>query len=620
MSSSNDDISAFLKYYCAFPRPPQFAVLITGPWGCGKSHLIKEFFVSARPSDAKSDMPRDLYVSLYGIGNVQQIGDALFEQLHPILSSKGMKVLGAIVRGFIKTTIKIDLDAAGKNQETISSQIPDINLPEYLTNVKDRVLVFDDLERCSMSPRDVLGYINSFVEHDDCKVIIIANEEEILKGEFADSYKVMKEKLIGKTFEVIVEFDEAFDHFISAISRSAIKKFFRQNRTEIRALFDRSKTSNLRILQQTMWDYERLATSLDKRHLNNAKGMKALYELFFALSFEIRSARLGANELSVFKDSYWARALRSHDSKIPKTKFEEVSERYPDVDWHDPVLPWPLFSDILTRSVIDRTAILAALDQHRFFAGAEKEPSWSVLWHSFERSDDEVATAITRLESEFINRQFVFAGEILQVVGIRLWLARIGAIRKTVDVVKQESIEYIDDLCTKNRFTNVEDDMSFRAWRGLGFQEAQTEEFKEVFEHLRAKQAQVLEDSYPEKAKRLLSEMKSDVGLFFRRLCPTNNADNIYASIPILQFLKPEEFVDQLLSIPRGQQLTVFTMFKARYDFIQVIPQLKLELPWLREVDEILKERVSAMPPVARYALTMWAKDTIKSVLEKNPP
>ena len=44
-----------------------------------------------------------------------------------------------------------------------------------------RVIIFDDLERCSIPINDVLGYINKMVEHDKQKVIIVANEHELGK-------------------------------------------------------------------------------------------------------------------------------------------------------------------------------------------------------------------------------------------------------------------------------------------------------------------------------------------------------------------------------------------------------------------------------------------------------
>ena len=45
--------------------------------------------------------------------------------------------------------------------------------------MKNSILVFDDLERCDCPLNEVLGYINTFVEQEGIKVILIANEKEI---------------------------------------------------------------------------------------------------------------------------------------------------------------------------------------------------------------------------------------------------------------------------------------------------------------------------------------------------------------------------------------------------------------------------------------------------------
>jgi len=50
-----------------------------------------------------------------------------------------------------------------------------------LVNLENYILIFDDLERCNMNVNEILGYINSFVEHDKVKTLIVANQKEIGK-------------------------------------------------------------------------------------------------------------------------------------------------------------------------------------------------------------------------------------------------------------------------------------------------------------------------------------------------------------------------------------------------------------------------------------------------------
>lgn len=48
-------------------------------------------------------------------------------------------------------------------------------------NLESMVICFDDLERCSIPINDLFGFINNLVEHCNCKVIILADENNIGK-------------------------------------------------------------------------------------------------------------------------------------------------------------------------------------------------------------------------------------------------------------------------------------------------------------------------------------------------------------------------------------------------------------------------------------------------------
>ncbi len=179
--SVNSHIEDYLDYYCGLSHSPGFALLLKGEWGCGKTWFINKYLKKLKQKKQKS-----LYVSLYGMTSFSEIEDAFFQQLHPVLSSKGMAVTGKILKGVLKGTLKIDLDGDKKDDGSVTLGIPDINLPDYLKNTDKSILVFDDLERCQIGIGNLLGYINSFVEHQGLKVILVANEEKLLKN---DKYK-----------------------------------------------------------------------------------------------------------------------------------------------------------------------------------------------------------------------------------------------------------------------------------------------------------------------------------------------------------------------------------------------------------------------------------------------
>jgi hypothetical protein len=135
------------------PTTPSILVMLKGAWGAGKTYLIKNF-LEERPLAASAK--KDLYISLYGMTSIQQVEDGLYRQLHPILSSKIVTLVGRAVEGRLKKLIDIDQG---------------LSLRDYFDTPKECLLVFDDLERCSVPITDALGYINYFVEHRVAKLL-----------------------------------------------------------------------------------------------------------------------------------------------------------------------------------------------------------------------------------------------------------------------------------------------------------------------------------------------------------------------------------------------------------------------------------------------------------------
>src|SRR5690606_11168273 len=193
ISKPNKHIEEYLDYYFDGKKNFEYAVLLNGAWGSGKTWFVKKYL------EKKKDQGKNIcYVSLNGISKTSMIDEAIFKSIHPILGSKGAKLAGQILKGTLKATVKIDLDGDGKSDGSASGSVPKIELPDYLKINDNFILVFDDLERCELKKEEVLGYINYFVEQDGIKTLIVSNEEEINKEN--EQYSRKKEKLIGAIF------------------------------------------------------------------------------------------------------------------------------------------------------------------------------------------------------------------------------------------------------------------------------------------------------------------------------------------------------------------------------------------------------------------------------------
>ena len=215
----NKNIINFLNEYVEIPNP-QYAIMLRGAWGCGKTFFIHQWMKQLNNKDADKLEWQPIYVSLYGLTNIQQITEQINKEISPWLYSKGMKLAKKILKVASTIALKydLDMDGDGKNEGSVTYNLDSILLlKEDNIEIKgNKILIFDDLERCDVKLETLLGYINYFSEHCKCKVIIIGDEDKITAKENKDGnlkFKDFKEKTIGRTFEIIVNVEETLDFF-----------------------------------------------------------------------------------------------------------------------------------------------------------------------------------------------------------------------------------------------------------------------------------------------------------------------------------------------------------------------------------------------------------------------
>ena len=157
--------------------------MIDGEWGCGKTYFVKENLIEKikRHEEQKTAKTKEykarqvIYISLYGIKSTDEISRQIMMQscLEKVdkkekkeIIQTGSKLMGAALT--LLSSLGIDL-----NVNDFTNKLTDL-LP-----LKNTMLIFDDLERCDCPINEILGYINSFIEQDGLKVILVANQKEI---------------------------------------------------------------------------------------------------------------------------------------------------------------------------------------------------------------------------------------------------------------------------------------------------------------------------------------------------------------------------------------------------------------------------------------------------------
>jgi hypothetical protein len=326
-----------------------YAIMINGAWGSGKTYFWNNV-LSNKLAEIKlnGEDIKIVYVSLYGVSNLNEISNNIFVQALANKNESIKKFANSKVGNTIPQVAKIILNVA--NLKGLALGENEIDFSKFCS-FKNTVLCFDDLERADLDVSVILGYINNFVEHDRIKTIIIANEEEVRKkismekyelkilsaiktleqsGEFKadkdvkssskkerptevqdkiaetidkiygknNTYDRIKEKLIGKTLFFNPEPDYMVEGIIEEY-KDCVKLYeiLKEQQQIIARLYTISQTKSLRILKQALNDYSDLFELLISNYPNIDHNIKLGLLLFtLAISFEVKSGNMQVSD------------------------------------------------------------------------------------------------------------------------------------------------------------------------------------------------------------------------------------------------------------------------------------------------------------------------------------
>jgi hypothetical protein len=576
--------------------------MLAGPWGSGKTTFLKAFL------DKRAEP--HLFVSLYGVRSVADIEDQFFRQLHPILSSKALRLGSLVLKAVARGALKFDLDGAEAN---IEGRLPDIKVKEFTENPKGRLLIFDDLERCPMPASEVLGYINAFVEHEGIKAIILANDGELDRNN-AD-FKRIREKLIGQTLVVTPSARVILSALHLILVDPWTIEFVEKHANAVLDIFAKSATQNLRVLKQSLWDFEKLARTLRSTDRTHEDALVKIMQALIAQSIETRVGRLSESDVRQVGGLRWRQLLGK--DKDPPTALDEADDRYEGVDLRQPYVDPDLFADLLFKGWLDAIALAKSLDRQAPFIPPDQEPAWRRAWYASRISDADYNAALTETQADFSARKEVNPHVFFHAFGVLLRAARIRAITPTPSNIAIACKAYIDDLLRTGRL--VVPSIAEEHWIGNDFDGLEYTDVKSAeFKQLKAYYARVIDKArhanLASEAAELVDLMASDTDAFVVAIC-LGEAHSVYWRTPILHASRPEHFADTLLSLPPRAQYRVFHALNRRYTTPQDPPGLQVELVWLRRLRAVLEQRRRAMQPLSRSRLGDRLDEYIKPVL-----
>ncbi len=344
----------------------QYAILLNGRWGCGKTFFWKYTLEEiAKKNDFKT-----IYVSLNGISKIDDLDHQLFIKLLPFISNQENKTIRNATTFVGNVINKV---SSHYLKSSLSDIFKGVSIDTF--NFSKHIICFDDLERCQIPVKEVLGFINNLVEHKNLKTIILAHEPEIDKS---NGYERIKEKVIGRDLNFELDISSTLPNLFDKYKTNTdFLNFLTTQKSVIAEILIEYKQDNLRIISfylDTLEDVfptlknveakyiqeiilfsaiitiEYKSGSLTSADYNDFKGIDEVNEYYYSLNIARTMDKSGKEEAQriktyaeIFCDKYLAKRVKTYffypsiysfvlSGYFNQTGLEnEIKKRYPEI-------------------------------------------------------------------------------------------------------------------------------------------------------------------------------------------------------------------------------------------------------------------------------------------------
>ena len=522
-------ISALHEY--ASIEKPRYAFMIEAPWGAGKTYLVKREFKDALSSD------KARYVTLNGVSDRRSFRRAL---LNDISEAKLVNAVGKFGDALGKIA-KVG-NVGSLVQDAIENQLID-NLPA--------LLIFDDVERCEMSPGELLGLINEFVEHQAKNVVLCAfieRDDASDRQKKRDDFLSRKEKVVGRTVKIVADARNALPEFISAMPDGHGQQWFKSNEALVLEVFSSATHSNLRVLRQCLHDCGRVIDVLDEGLRVSTDAMIRFVRTYLALSMTLATGEINSQQL---------RDRSDHRSVVKPSEGESAhplyncGQQYPEAEIYAgnaaSILPLDLGFSLIGIGYEKPDKINATLRTTGQFDGNIGIPLWArfVKWRLMPQA--ELESTFREAQSYIFENHEIKPGPYLHVAHDLISIAEDGAgdgakiAKKIEDQIEKLAKNNEIPIAGYGRDYGWNDEMGMFSFGGYAFKP--NDLTRPIIESMRNAQIEAFKKSRVNEAKRLLGLLREDLDAFGREFS-WNNGGSGYYQTAILHEIDAVEFAE----------------------------------------------------------------------------
>ena len=485
LERNNAHVTDYLNAY-RLMGAVDFAVMITGSWGSGKTEFVKRWTESINKMD-NGDKSDYLSVSLNGVETLEEIDSLLFRAAHPVLGGKSVRMAGKVL-GIIASGLK--LTASGEDSkvgfEFSAEDIKNISFEKWIGDAP--VLIFDDIERCCIDIESLMGYFDDLLKNDK-KIVLICAEDEIKKrwvenarsrtGRTLPSYAEISSKVVGKRFRIEAEIDDLYGVLVAqAECEGWLGRFLIDNKETFITVFaavgkcaeEKSDGSrrvhNYRAFKHALRDLAYWYKKMPTAERENLSFMIDFARAFVLIDYAILTGVLSTAE-----------AFRSGVDLNERSLFERLMD-LGGVEWyawsnHELGISASVVKRMVLNEQIDKDELARAVRASQHFASQKPQSEWQqlMLWNQLE--DAQVESLKNEVLRKLASHEYVLAEEILHVFALLGEMATYGVYDQTPAGVVEDCQSYVDSLVASDKLKIPEYDNNGCRWlddRGLGVQ------------------------------------------------------------------------------------------------------------------------------------------------------
>ena len=304
------ELNQYILHYVTEDKTKS-AIMLTAPWGTGKSYYIQNELKPFLEKEENGKI-KCLTVSLYGLKDLFEVSKALYlENRIGFLNNPSEKMITGklatktILKG-VTSFFGIDLSHSDEEMQELFESV----------DFSGKLIILEDLERSGINFIEVLGYVNNLVEQDGVKVLLVANEDEIIQYKpieaenkeeqetaelldrlsdhknrlFTDNtikYLKVKEKTVSDTIQFKEDYQTAIKDIIQIFGNTTLNNFLDSESVKnILNIMETCKTSNLRSFIYSCQKAADIFNKIDEEYLSNNDFIQAVFfgVLFFVLN------------------------------------------------------------------------------------------------------------------------------------------------------------------------------------------------------------------------------------------------------------------------------------------------------------------------------------------------